>query len=324
MEIPVITHIAGICPLYGYSFDLMVIHDMDKDFTRRVKRTIHELRAYFSADRIVGGYVGIKAKDHRVNMFDYHPEIQSYNRYNLGDYLGFVVADWMLAKKGLSLDTWVKKRKHFNCIGSNVFASYQHTTLWGSGLLMEPDSKIKRLLIRYPLSKYDFRAVRGPLSRDVILRFGHKCPEIYGDPAILMPLIYNPARVVKHDLLVIPQFKTEAEFRNNHPDLFTVSMNTNDYNAVIDKIVSSKKVITSSLHAIILSDAYGVPSVFFRGLDKVKDFKYLDYYYSTGRRDVKIADSFEEALEMTPLPLPDLKPLQEGLLKTFPYDLWEE
>jgi pyruvyltransferase len=58
-------------------------------------------------------------------------------------------------------------------------------------------------------------------------------------------------------------------------------------------------------------------------LDKVKDFKYLDYYYSTGRKDIKIAESFEEALNMEPLKLPDLKPLQEGLMKSFPYDLWE-
>ena len=173
------------------------------------------------------------------------------------------------------------------------------------------------------MSKFDFRAVRGPLSRDVIIKLGHKCPEVYGDPAILMPFIYNPIRVIKHDLLVIPQFKTEIEFRDAHPDLFIVSMNTDDYKMVIDAIVSSKKIIASSLHAIILADAYGVPSVFFRGLDKGRDFKYLDYYYSTGRQDIKIAQSFEEALDMEPMPLPDLKTLQEGLINSFPYDLWE-
>ena len=154
------------------------------------------------------------------------------------------------------------------------------------------------------------------------MKYGHKCPEVYGDPAILMPFIYTPKCKVLHDLLVIPQFYTEAEFREKYPNLYMVSMNTNDYKSVIDAIVSSKKVIASSLHGIILAETYGVPAVFFRGLGKRNDFKYLDYYYSTKRYDIKIADSFEEALTMEPLPLPDLKSLQEGLIKTFPYDLW--
>ena len=111
------------------------------------------------------------------------------------------------------------------------------------------------------------------------MKYGHKCPEVYGDPAILMPLIYQPKVEIKHDLLVIPQYVTEVDFRKNHPELFVVSMNTNDYKSVIDAIASSKKVITSSLHGIILAEAYGVPAVFFRGLGKQIDFKYLDYYY---------------------------------------------
>lgn len=100
-------------------------------------------------------------------------------------------------------------------------------------------------------------------------------------------------------------------------------MNTNDYKSVIDEIVSSEIVYTSSLHGIILAESYGVPSVFFRSLSRKCDFKYLDYYYSTGRTNIKIAESFEEALTMEPLPLPDLSGLRKGLLESFPYDLWE-
>lgn len=296
---------------------------------RKIKRIIKTLYCYIFADKIIAYYPSVKAKDHRVNLYDYHPELEKNTRFNgsrwnLGDSLGFVVTSYMLEKKGLSLDSWVNKRKHFNCIGSNVFASFQHSTIWGGGILSSDfERRPRSFLFRYPLSRFDFRAVRGPLTREIVLRFGHKCPEIYGDPAILMPFIYNPKLEKTHDLLVIPQYKTEIEFRQKHPDLFVVSMNTDDYKAVIDAIVSSKKVIASSLHAIILADAYGVPSVLYRGLDKVKDFKYLDYYYSTGRKDIKIAESFEEALNMEPLKLTDLTPLQEGLMKSFPYDLWE-
>ena len=286
-------------------------------------------RIYFFADRIVAHYPELKAEEHRVNLFDYHPELEKLSRFNdlrwnLGDSLGFVITQYMLSQKDLSIDMEVKKRKHFNCVGSNVFSSFQHATVWGGGALCDPASKKHHFLFRYPFSKLDFRAVRGPLTRNLVMKYGHKCPEVYGDPAILMPLIYQPHIEIQHDVLVIPQYVTEVEFRENHPDLFVVSMNTDDYQYVIDAIASSKKVISSSLHGIILAEAYGVPAVFFRGLKNKIDFKYLDYYYSTNRYDVKIADSFEEASSMEPLPLPDLKPLQEGLINTFPYDLWKD
>lgn len=302
---------------------------------KMIRRFCYCAYIYVFADQIIGVYPSIKAKKHRVNLLDYHPELSEGSKYtyknsrwNLGDSLGFVVVSFMLEKKGLSLETWVKKKKHLGSIGSYVFTSFQHLTIWGGGALFHPKNFrtlfYKLHLFRYPFSKYDFRAVRGPLTRNVVMEYGHKCPEVYGDPAILMPYIYTPHCRVTHDVLVIPQFYTETEFRQKHTDLYMVSMNTNDYKSVIDAIVSSKRVITSSLHGIILSEAYGVPTVFFRGLEKRNDFKYLDYYYSTGRYDVKIADSFEEALEMEPMPLPDLMGLQEGLIKSFPYDLWEQ
>ena len=88
-------------------------------------------------------------------------------------------------------------------------------------------------------------------------------------------------------------------------------------------IKASEIVFTSSLHGIILAESYNVPAVFFRGLSKSVDFKYYDYYLSTGRPDIKIADTFEEAKKMSPLSIPDLTKLQQGLLDSFPYDLWE-
>ena len=102
-----------------------------------------------------------------------------------------------------------------------------------------------------------------------------------------------------------------------------ISMNTNDYKMVISEILASEIVYTSSLHGIILAETYGVPAVFFRGLPHYKDFKYLDYYHSTGRNDVILADSFEDALCVSAPPIPNLNKLQEGLLNSFPYDLWE-
>ena len=117
---------------------------------------------------------------------------------------------------------------------------------------------------------------------------------------------------------------TEKRIREKYPEAHVISMNTNDYKSVIDQIVQSKLIISSSLHGVILADAYGVPSVWYRGLGKSIDFKYLDYYASTGRKPEIIPTTIEDAMECKPMPLPNLEPLQKGLLETFPYDLWKK
>lgn len=298
---------------------------MRKSYLNNIKHVISEIPYIVMANRINARYLDIPAKKKRVNIFQYHPERFGYDlvqgsHFNLGDSLGEVIIKFMLDRKGIDLNTEISRTKHLNCVGTNIHGSYQDATIWGSSIY--PLGKIDSLLQKISRRKLDVRAVRGPLTRKVLLELGHKCPKNYGDPAILMPLIYNPKIEKKREKLIIPQFISERKFREKHPDVTMLSMNTNDYQHVIDEIVSSEVVYTSSLHGIILAETYGVPAVFFRGLPKFKDFKYYDWYQSTGRMEIKIAEDYEEALNMTPLPLPNLERLIEGLLESFPYDLW--
>ena len=285
-----------------------------------------EMPLIIRRNKINACYLDIPAKKNRVNVFQYNPERHlgfKGNPYNLGDSLGEVIIRFLLERKGIDIDTPVSKTKHLNCVGSNIFGSYQDATIWGSGALPHYPTKRQFFCQKTSRRKLDIRAVRGPLTREVMLKLGYKCPEVYGDPAILMPMIYNPNIEKKHHSLVIPQYFNEKKFRAAHPNERMVSMNTNDYKHVIDEIVASEVVITSSLHGIILAEAYGVPAVFFRGLGKDMDFKYHDWYCSTGRDGITLPATFEEALETPPPPLPDLSGLVKGLLGTFPYDLWE-
>ena len=123
--------------------------------------------------------------------------------------------------------------------------------IWGSGLLRGKD--------RYwwsSLRKLDIRAVRGPLTRQALLKNGYDCPEIYGDPAILMPLFYQPVDQVKrYAFRVVPHMVFGSAYPN------VLSPHTADWKAFIDGLVQSELVISSSLHGIILAEAYGVPAI---------------------------------------------------------------
>lgn len=300
-----------------------------------IKKAISEAKSIINADNIILYFPNVKAKEHRVNLHvsdmkqkgDVDANDETRDAYNLGDYFGVIVVNWMLQRKGLSLDDYVENKKHLLTVGSGAVKSYQNMTVWGSGVERELPQRFRRFFQRSWYRKLDIRAVRGPKSREYLMRLGHKVPEVYGDPAILMPLIYSDLTGggdKGYDISIIPQLVTEKGIREKYPDAHIISMNTNDYKSVIDQIVQSKLIISSSLHGVILADAYGVPSVWYRGLGKDIDFKYLDYYASTGRKPETIPTTIEEAMNVEPLPLPDLKPLQEGLLKSFPYDLWDK
>ncbi len=193
--------------------------------------------------------------------------------------------------------------------------------MWGSGVLnLQQAAKIKHLS---SYRDFDIRAVRGPLTKRALEAAGYKVPAVFGDPAIFMNEICQPTSTEKkYDVSVIFHFRYAREVEGVHQ----ISIETKDYQAFIDEIAASKKVISSSMHGIILAELYGVPAVFLcEDLEKEDIFKYYDYYYSTKRYNVKIASTVEEALAMEPMELPqNLDELRQGLKDSFPYDLWEK
>lgn len=80
-------------------------------------------------------------------------------------------------------------------------------------------------------------------------------------------------------------------------------------------------ILSSSLHGIILAETYGIPAIMLKS--PLDTFKFRDYYYSTGRFDFPIANTVEEALKMEPPALPNLDNLRQGLIDSFPYDIWK-
>lgn len=205
------------------------------------------------------------------------------------------------------------KTKHLYAVGSILGAGFQNATVWGSGFMNDPQGSLQsRVLNRKEFRKLDVRAVRGLVSREALLKLGHDSPEVYDDPTILMPEIYQPVKTnSKQEYLVISHFTDKTVDKNSLP-IFTT-----DYSGFIDLLCSAERVISSSLHGIILAESYGIPAVLYLPQavqGNLTLYKYRDYYLGTRRSRFPVAETLQEALETTPCALPELGE-QRGKLK---------
>lgn len=262
------------------------------------------------------------AENNRVNInawIDYSNSVQ-----NVGDMLSVITIQEMLKIKNIDVNKRIDGKKHIYGIGSQLLG-FQDATIWGGGFASDVTKKrgffVYKLIHRH-YHVTDIRAVRGPLSKKNFDAIGINCPSIYGDPALIMPNFYKPKKLDKKQFLIVPHYSNDSLYRNNENVLNTF---TNDWMAFIDKLCSAEFVISSSLHGIILAEAYGIPAIMLRNANSDNIFKFRDYYYSTERFDFPIAENVEEALKMSPSILENnvLQRLQNDIFASFPYDLWE-
>lgn len=289
----------------------------------RVRRAVKEAACIWQADHIILNYPGHKVRKNRVNLHYYHAEWQDGIESNLGDYLSEVVVRWMCDKEGLRFDKPVVGTRHLYALGSILQMGYQNATAWGTGFAFE----LRRArAFLHKQRKLDIRCVRGPRTRDTLRGMGFDCPKAYGDPALLMPLIYEPGEHRHTDYLIIPHFSEEGKARAGYGDDHILSMNTKDYKSVIDRICAADKVVSSSLHGIILAEAYGIPAVFYQDRGDRFNYKYFDYYEGTGRKDTVPYKSISAAIWAGGgTKCPDrkvIRRMQDVLIGTFPKDLW--
>lgn len=241
-------------------------------------------------------------------------------------YLSVVVVEYMCEHYGINRNKRVGWTKHLYAIGS-ILLGYQDATIWGSGFGYNVSDNIFRKFDAFIHRNYhqlDIRAVRGPETRRILLQMGLECPEVYGDPAVLMPLIYKKECPIKKErYVVVPHYSKLQHYKGEE---HVVGTFVTDYRKFIDRIVNAELVISASLHGIILAEAYGIPAIMLNDTPSEDITKYKDWYFSTGRKKFPIADCVDDALHMKvqTLPLSVIQGMQERLIASFPFDLWKE
>lgn len=197
---------------------------------------------------------------------------------NLGDIIGPYVVG---ALTGIP-PRFSKASPRLLSIGSIIRFAKAGDTVWGSGAaaftqVIDPQAR--------------FRAVRGPLTRDLVLKAGAECPEVYGDPAWFLPLI-RPCRNVKktHKLGLIRHFTHEAQPLDVAPDVRQIGIlrgSVAEIEAFLDEMNACEAIISTSLHGLIIAQAYGIPAMW--AVDTASNrqihgdgMKFTDYALSVG------------------------------------------
>ncbi|KKM06682.1 hypothetical protein LCGC14_1741550 [marine sediment metagenome] len=198
-------------------------------------------------------------------------------RYNAGDWVGPYLFEKMTGIKPRHVTPAMTKQPYILSCGSILQNAKSNSIVWGSGLISY--AKVPKNIT--------VLAVRGPLTRNALIKQGIKCPAVYGDPGLLLPRFYSPQIEKKYKVGIIPHYIEHNLIKSYFaaiPNVLIIDINR-PIEKVLNDIISCKSTISTSLHGIIFSHAYDVPCMWARYPNtKVigGNFKFHDYYMSRG------------------------------------------
>lgn len=253
-----------------------------------------------------------------VELSYWRPE-PHYQAVNFGDELSRTVVELMLSRRSATLSDCVEKTRQLVAIGSVLHTAHEGAVIWGTGL----HGTIPEKLHRY--RQLDVRATRGPITRRYLRQRGIDAPEVYGDPGLLVPHItsdrFKPTGEFEvgfvpnlHDMSHLEEMRFAARF----PQIRLINP-LRPWNTVTGDIVRHRLILASSLHGLIIAEAYGIPACYVRLTENERVLKYEDYFEGTGR-PLSYASSIEQALDKGGAMLGAYDP--KPLMQAFPYDLW--
>ncbi|CAF4225655.1 unnamed protein product [Rotaria sp. Silwood2] len=184
-------------------------------------------------------------------------------------------------------------------IGSIIHFACPNDVIWGSGLI-SPSAFISHWK-SMPNLTFDIRAVRGPTTRSILMsELNLTVPAIYGDPALLLPYYLisfkKSTKPVIRRLLILHYTDADKQTITSGLNQVVTVHVLLPWNELLSLIVQSELVISTSLHGIIVAEAFGVPARLLKSplLDL---FKFHDYYEGTNRT-LRYAATIDEAIKM--------------------------
>ncbi|TPE48391.1 polysaccharide pyruvyl transferase family protein [Amaricoccus solimangrovi] len=205
---------------------------------------------------------------------------------NLGD----MINPYLIGKLTGVPPRFAPKGERVLAIGSIIKFARPGDTVWGAGC---PSAG-------HPIEPgAEYRAVRGPLTRRMVLEAGGACAPVYGDPAWLLPLVHpDPGRPKTHRLGLIRHFTHRdrpIELGEGVREIEILRAGREGIEAFLDEMLGCEAIVSTSLHGLIIANAYGIPARLATFVDADRQIhgdgmKFDDYFLSIGLREARPFD----------------------------------
>nr|QBK89378.1 MAG: polysaccharide pyruvyl transferase [Mimivirus LCMiAC02] len=271
-------HFGG--PTKKYWNTKVIRKDVDRYFTDKYIEFIYNnFDTEYIKKYIPSIYIDIT--NTKINFYYYNGE------YNFGDLITPYFLEKFCKKEDFKYNFKNYNEPKIISCGSIMKLCNNKTIVYGSGI-RDIDQNINKGIIKI---------VRGPLTKKRLLKIGCYCPPIYGDPGLLLPLYYNPKIKKKYKLGIIPHYihyDKINEIYKNEESIIIINLINKNIEEVINQILSCECTISSSLHGLIVSDAYNIPNKWIQFDNKIygDNTKYYDYFLSVKRKDTSFINCF--------------------------------
>ena len=204
-----------------------------------------------------------------------------------------------------------------------------NTVVWGTGLMGTLSEASASQLRRF--KGISVRSVRGKLTRDeLVAKLGWEVAEVYGDPALLLPkFLPKPERNDDAETIaIVPHYMHMDYFKKLESSTVQVLDVKDGMERIVRQIASARVCISTSLHGLIIAQAYGIPWVWVRISDHRlggDTFKFKDFFTTlddsaVSSVDVAVADVGKMDMEAVAetATIPELRISLDALLQSFP------
>lgn len=215
--------------------------------------------------------------------------------------------------------------KNLLAVGSIITHGNNRSIIWGSGFMNSNEM----------FRGGEVCAVRGKLTNEKLIEQGFKGCNVFGDPALLLPLIVSAEKERIYDIAIIPHWSEVEYFKTTFGNKYKIlDLRTDEVENFVKELTSCKYILSTSLHGIILSHAYGIPALWIKhGYIDTDGFKFYDYFSSV---DIPFYDGiceYETILNTYDwmhlfveyknysLPVKDVVLIQKELLRVAPFKL---
>lgn len=247
------------------------------------------------------------------------------SQQNFGDYLSPLIVE---AVSGRSVIYAPLKEAEMMAIGTILanepkarrYGFKRRIHVWGSGC-GQPDEQFS--------DRHYYHAVRGRETKDRILGGGEGM--VFGDPGLLAELLVLKPSEKKYKFGFVPHYvdakRSDVVSFINDSDVHVIDVFAQP-ELVLEQIASCEFVVSSSLHGLVVADAYGVPNVRVRiSTGLIDELKFADYYSAYSMVE-PVPMSFEQLRGLCNSDIynyietyerPGLCRIKENLIKAFPY-----